>query len=194
MIDTKARHTVQPLLNKSADAALKIGLTANQVTIIGFLVGISAGGAVYLGYSWLALALLWFSGYLDAVDGTMARKTTSTKFGTVLDVSFDRLVEAGIIVGLAFRFPDLMWVMLLLVVSILYTVTIFLTVGAVADENSEKSFYYQPAIAERTEGFILLSLMIIFVNYLLFFTLLFLAVELIAAMQRLYHAKKILDK
>lgn len=194
MIDTKAKHMVKPFLEKSADVALRLGLTANQVTVLGFLVGASAGVAVFFGYYWLSFLLLWSSGFLDAVDGTMARKTTTTKFGTVLDVSFDRLVEVGIILGLAFRFPDLMWAMLLLTASILYTITIFLTVGAVSNEETEKSFYYQPAIAERTEGFILLSLMILFVEYLLFFTLLFLAVELIAAMQRLYHAKKILDK
>ncbi|QKS72920.1 CDP-alcohol phosphatidyltransferase family protein [Paenalkalicoccus suaedae] len=192
MIDTKARHLVQPVIEKTADRALKLGLTANQVTVIGFLIGISAGVAVYFGQYMLGLALLWFSGYLDAVDGTMARKTVSTKFGTVLDVSFDRLVEVAVILGLAFRYPDTMWASLLLLGSIIYCITIFLTVGAVADEETEKSFYYQPALAERTEGFILLSLMIIFVDYLLFFTLLFLAVEIITAIQRLLHAKRLL--
>jgi phosphatidylglycerophosphate synthase len=194
VIDTKAKHIVQPLVEKSADKALRAGMHANQVTVIGFLIGLAAAVSVYFGYYWTGLLLLWVSGFIDTVDGAMARKTTPSKFGTVLDVSFDRLVEIGIILALAFRFPDTMWAMLLLTASILYTVTIFLTVGAVSDENTEKSFYYQPALAERTEGFLLLSLMIIFVDYLLFFTLLFLFVEIITAMQRLYHAKQILDK
>ncbi|NJP37875.1 CDP-alcohol phosphatidyltransferase family protein [Alkalicoccus luteus] len=194
MIDTKARYIVQPVIEKTAGVALRTGLSANQMTVLGFLTGAAAAGAVFAGWYVTGFLLLWFSGFLDAVDGTMARKTTSTKFGTVLDVSFDRLVEAGIILALAFRYPDLMWAMLLLMASILYTVTIFLTVGAVADKKTEKSFYYQPALAERTEGFILLSLMILFTEYLLFFTLLFLAVELITAFQRLYMAKKLLQE
>ncbi|PRO66620.1 CDP-alcohol phosphatidyltransferase family protein [Alkalicoccus urumqiensis] len=193
MIDTKARHLVQPVINKSADTALKLGLHANHVTVAGFAVGIGAAGAVYAGWYMAGLALLWLSGFLDVVDGTMARKTAPSKFGTVLDISFDRLVEFGIIFALAMRFPDVMWLLLLLTGSILYTFAVFLSVGAVADEESEKSFYYQPALAERTEGFILLSLMIIFVDYLFYMALLFLTVQIITVLQRLYLARKILS-
>lgn len=194
MLDTRGRRYVQPVIDVSADTFLKWGLTANHVTVISFLIGVTSGLFVYFEQTVLALFVLWFSGFLDVVDGTMARKTKPSSFGTVLDVSFDRLVEISVILGLAFAYPDAMWVMLLLSVSIIYCMTIFLTVGAVSEKQGVKSFYYQSGLAERTEGFILFSLMIIFTNHLILIGLIFLAVEIITSLQRLIEAKVILGK
>ncbi|WP_280771137.1 CDP-alcohol phosphatidyltransferase family protein [Salipaludibacillus daqingensis] len=192
MLDTKARHIVEPFIKQSANLFLKMGLTANQVTMIAFIIGVSSGLFIYFDQPIIALAVLWFSGFLDVVDGTMARQTKTSSFGTVLDVSFDRLVEISVILGLAFRYPDSMWVLLLLSVSIIYAMTVFLTVGAVSEKKGIKTFYYQPGLAERTEGFILFSLMIIFPQYLVAIALVFLAVEIFTSLQRLAQASKIL--
>ncbi|SES07767.1 CDP-alcohol phosphatidyltransferase family protein [Salisediminibacterium halotolerans] len=192
MLDSNARQYIQPVVDTSADLFLKRGFTANQVTVISFIIGVSSGIFVYFEMTVTALIVLWLSGFLDVIDGTMARKTKPSSFGTVLDVSFDRLVEISVILGLAFRYPDAMWVMLLLSVSIIYCMTIFLSVGAVAEQKGIKTFYYQSGLAERTEGFILFSLMIIFTDYLIWIGLIFLAVEIITSLQRLLEAKKIL--
>ncbi|PYZ91666.1 CDP-alcohol phosphatidyltransferase [Salipaludibacillus keqinensis] len=192
MLDTKARHLVQPAVSRSASLFLKLGFTANQVTTIAFIIGVSSGLFIYIDQPIIALAALWFSGFLDIVDGTMARKTQTSSFGTVLDVSFDRLVEISVILGLAFRYPDAMWILLLLSVSIIYAMTVFLTVGAVSEKSGVKSFYYQPGLAERTEGFILFSLMIAFPSYLIAIAAVFLAVEIFTTLQRLREAAKIL--
>jgi archaetidylinositol phosphate synthase len=194
MLDTHGRKFVQPIIEKTAKGLLNIGLSANQVTYIAFLVGLSTGPLIYFEYPMWAVFALWLSGFLDAVDGSMARLTETSPWGTVLDVSFDRLVEISVILGLAFRFPNVMWALLLLSVSIIYSMTIFLTVGAVSEKQGMKSFYYQAGVAERTEGFILFSLMMIFTDYLLVLTLLFFAVELFTGLQRLFEAKRILNK
>jgi archaetidylinositol phosphate synthase len=138
------------------------------------------------------LSLLLCSGFLDAVDGTMARLTKPSSWGTVLDVTLDRLVEISVILGLAFAFPDAMWALLLLSVSIIFSMTVFLTVGAVSENKGMKSFHYQAGLAERTEGFILFTLMILLANHLLLITLIFLAVEIFTGMQRLLEARRIL--
>ena len=192
MLDTHARKYVQPLMDRTADSLLRVGLTANQVTILSFIIGVSSGLLVYFDQFILAVIVLWVSGYLDAVDGTMARKTRPSAFGTVLDVSFDRVVEISVILGLAFRFPEAMWALLLLSTSIIFAMTIFLTVGAVSEKKGVKSFYYQAGAAERTEGFLLFTAMILFHNILVMLTLVFLAIELFTAFQRLSEAKKIL--
>ncbi len=179
-------------MDRTADLLLRVGLTANQVTILSFIVGVSSGFLIYFEQFILAVIVLWVSGYLDAVDGTMARKTNPSAFGTVLDVSFDRVVEISVILGLAFRFPEAMWALLLLSTSIIFAMTIFLTVGAVSEKKGVKSFYYQAGAAERTEGFILFTAMILFHNILVILTLVFLAIELFTAFQRLAEAKKIL--
>ncbi|MCA0985884.1 CDP-alcohol phosphatidyltransferase family protein [Guptibacillus algicola] len=192
MLDTHGRKYVQPIMDKTAGWLLKIGLSANQVTTISFIIGVSSGLFIYFDQPILAVIVLWISGYLDAVDGTMARKTKPSAFGTVLDVSFDRVVEISVIVGLAFAFPESMWALLLLSTSIIFAMTIFLTVGAVSEKQGIKSFYYQAGAAERTEGFLLFTAMILFPSYLTILTLLFLAIELFTSLQRLTEAKRIL--
>jgi|SRR5690606_3876429 len=192
MLDTHARKHVQPIVEKTADALLKLGFTANGVTKIAFAIGISSGLLIYLDKPILAVIALWLSGYLDVVDGTMARKTKPSPWGTLLDISFDRLVEIGVILGLAFRFPDSMWALLLLCASIVIAMTIFLTVGALSDKKGMKSFYYQAGLAERTEGFILFTLMILFSTYLTAITLIFFVIQIFTISQRLAEAKRIL--
>jgi len=194
MLDTKARRYVDPVISKTANSLLKIGLNANQVTFTAFLIGIFSGLFVYIEQPILAIIVLWLSGFLDAVDGTMARQTRTSSFGTVLDVSYDRLVEISVILGLAFLYPHAMWVLLILSVSIIYAMTIFLTVGAVSEKKGIKTFYYQPGLAERTEGFLLFTLMIIFPNYLVGLTILFIGVEVFTALQRLNEARVILKE
>ncbi|MDQ0427281.1 phosphatidylglycerophosphate synthase [Planomicrobium stackebrandtii] len=192
MLDTHARKHVQPVVEKTADALLKMGFTADGVTKIAFVIGMSSGLFIYLDQPFWAVVVLWLSGYLDVVDGTMARKTKPSSWGTLLDISFDRLVEISVILGLAFRFPDSMWALLLLSVSIIVAMTVFLTVGALSDKEGMKSFYYQAGLAERTEGFILFTLMIVFSTYLTAITLVFCAVQLVTICQRMAEARRIL--
>ncbi|XQY92947.1 CDP-alcohol phosphatidyltransferase family protein [Metabacillus sp. HB246100] len=193
MLDTHARKYVQPSIEKTAKGLVNLGLTANQVTWIAFGIGASSGLFIFLEQPILAILTLWFSGFLDAVDGTMARLTKPSSWGTVLDITFDRIVEISVILGLAFAFPDSQWALLLLSVSIIVSMTIFLTVGAVTEKQGMKSFYYQAGLAERTEGFILFSLMILLSPYLTIVTLIFFGIELYTAFQRLMEAKKILQ-
>lgn len=193
MLDTYARKHVQPAVDKTADYLLKKGWTADGVTKTAFAIGLSSGVFIYLDQPALALIALWLSGFLDVVDGTMARKTKPSPWGTLLDISFDRLVEISVILGLAFRFPDSMWALLLLSASIIVAMTVFLTVGALSEKQGTKSFYYQAGLAERTEGFILFTLMIIFSPYLTAITLLFIAVQIFTIFQRMAEAKRILS-
>lgn len=193
MLDTYARKHVQPAVDKTADYLLKKGWTADGVTKTAFAIGLSSGVFIYLDQLVLALIALWLSGFLDVVDGTMARKTKPSPWGTLLDISFDRLVEISVILGLAFRFPDSMWALLLLSASIIVAMTVFLTVGALSEKQGMKSFYYQAGLAERTEGFILFTLMIVFSPYLTAITLLFIAVQIFTIFQRMAEAKRILS-
>lgn len=189
MLDTHGRKYIAPLIDGAARGLLKLRLTANQVTCCALVFGILAGVLTFYGLVAFALLSLWFSGFLDAVDGSMARisKTTSS-WGTVLDITYDRMVETGVILGLAFRYPEAMWAMLLLVSAIVISMTVFLTVGAVAEKKGVKSFYYQAGLAERTEGFIMLSVMMLFSNYLVVLTLVFAGMVIFTAAQRFLEA------
>ena len=193
MLDTHCRKYIQPLIGVGADIAMKLGLSANGVTIIAMLLGLLSGVLVALGFNIAAVLVLWFSGYLDAVDGTIARKTkSSSPFGTVMDITFDRMVEGAVILGVAYKYSDFSFISLILAVSIIISMTIFLTTGPLAENKGEKTFYYQAGLAERTEGFLMLSLMILLKENAGIVINIFTAMVLFTAFQRFVEAKKIL--
>lgn len=195
MLDTHARHWVQPIIGKTAGFFIRIGLTANQITWTAFAIGLSTGGFIYYDAPVWAVILLWISGYLDAVDGSMARISRKTSaWGTLLDITFDRLVELSVIIGLAAIYPEARFLLLLLTASIVFSMTVFLTVGALTEKKGMKSFYYQAGVAERTEGFILFSIMILFPEWLIWTTGVFLAVEVFTGFQRMLEARRILKE
>lgn len=194
MIDTYARKYAQPIIQRTARSFIGMGLNANQVTWTAFVFGVASNVLVYLERPVLAIIVLWLSGYLDAVDGSMAREQNEiSAWGTVMDVTFDRIVELGIIIALAIRFPQVQLLLLLLTSAIVFSMTVFLTVGALSDKKGIKSFYYQAGLAERTEGFILFSVMVLFPHWLMWSTGLFLCVEIFTGLQRMLEARRILE-
>lgn len=193
MIDTYARKYVEPMIRRTAVGCIKLGLTPNQVTVTTFFIGLGASVSVFVNQPVLAVVLLWISGYFDAVDGSMARELRQiSAWGTLLDITFDRIVELAIIIVLAIEHPNAQFLLLLLTAGIVFSITVFLTVGSLTEKKGVKSFYYQAGLAERTEGFILLSLMILFTHELRWITSVFLVVEVFTGLQRMNEAKKIL--
>jgi archaetidylinositol phosphate synthase len=81
--------------------------------------------------------------------------------------------------------------MLWLMGSIIFSMTVFLTVGALSEKKGIKSFYYQAGLLERTEGFVFFSLMLLLPGYLVPLTYLFVALEIFTALQRLYEAHRL---
>ncbi|EQK43523.1 CDP-alcohol phosphatidyltransferase family protein [Paraclostridium bifermentans] len=193
MLDTHGRKYVDPIINCGANFFIKLNLTANNVTVIALLLGILTSVFIYIDMNILAVITLWISGYLDAVDGSIARKTKTTSlFGTLMDITFDRIVETSIILSLAMRYSNARINFIVLLICIIISMTIFLTVGALVEKKGMKSFYYQAGVAERSEGFLMFSLMILVPNYIVIFTNLFSAIIFITIIQRIIEAKKIL--
>lgn len=194
MLDTHARKYVNPIIELGAEFLLKLKLTPNNVTILALLLGISTSIFLYFDMQVVAVIVLWISGYLDAVDGAMARRSnSSSSFGTLLDIVSDRIVEVGIVLVLGIKFVDLRYNFIVLTACILMSMTIFLTVGALSEKKGVKSFYYQAGVAERSEGFIFFSLMILFPGYLRIITNIFSILIIVTAIQRFLEAKRLLD-
>lgn len=193
MLDTHARKYVSPFIEFGANIFIKRKISANTVTILALILGVLSAILLYLDKNILAVIVLWISGYLDAVDGSIARKTnSSSSFGTVLDITFDRIVEIGIIFVSSLKFEDVRLNIIVLLACILISMVIFLTVGAVSEKSGVKSFYYQAGVAERSEGFIMLSLMMVFESYLGIVVNIFSFIVIITALQRMIEAKNIL--
>ncbi|BCJ86282.1 hypothetical protein [Effusibacillus dendaii] len=108
----------------------------------------------------------------------------------MLDITFDRIVELSVIIGVAAKYPQVQFWLLLLTAGIVFSMTVFLTVGALSEKKGVKSFYYQAGLAERTEGFILFPIMMLFPAWLLITTKIFVFVEIFTAIQRMWEAKR----
>ncbi len=192
MLDSNARRFVEPLLRSIALALRQLGISANVVSLCALVVGFGAAACAALGHAALAIILLWSSGTLDALDGTLARLSAGTPIGAILDITFDRVVEVSIIGALAWRYPPLRLELLALVGAIAVAMSLFLSIAAAVINRSVKSFHYAPGLGERTEAFIFLTMMIVDPRHLGLWTAFFIVVILVTMGQRLRHAARLL--
>ncbi len=179
--------------DKAAAFLLKIGLTANAVTIIGCLGHIGACWLAYKGkFAWAGLLLIVFAVF-DFFDGTMSRMVTNgkgTKFGAVLDSTTDRYAEFMIFGGILMYYAkhgQMVWV----------AVCIAAMMGAflVPYTRAKGEIYgldMRLGIMSRLERYIVLvaCLLIGFPNIAMAVIAVF---ANITAIQRLVHMKKNLD-
>lgn len=95
------RKTFNEPLNWIASKVLKIGLTPNHITFIGFLGNVAAAILIGFGHLRWAGLLAVLMAPLDAVDGAMARLGgKSSKFGAFFDSVIDRYDEVFLFGGL----------------------------------------------------------------------------------------------
>ena len=82
-----------------------LGISPNQVTIAGALLGMAAGHTIAHGHPKRGGLLVLAAGMMDVLDGALARLTgKSTKFGLVLDATLDRFSEGAILSGLLIQY------------------------------------------------------------------------------------------
>jgi phosphatidylglycerophosphate synthase len=95
MIDTLLRPHLLPVIDTMAAKVAQSGFSANQLTLIAFAFGIAGCFAVGMQAYPLGLLLLLLNRFLDALAGSIARKSGVTDFGTILDLLCDYLIFAG---------------------------------------------------------------------------------------------------
>lgn len=184
MIDTYMRGSYQkifvaPLLRYFE----KQNLNPNVITLLALLFGVAILPTLAMGYTHTAITLLLVSGYLDTLDGSLARarNITSPK-GAVFDIISDRIVEFCVVMGLYLVDPETraLWCLLMLG-GILICVTSFLVVGIFIENASEKGFHYSPGLMERAEAFLFFACMIFFPQLFAIFAGAFITLVLLTA-------------
>ncbi|MEX2552814.1 MAG: CDP-alcohol phosphatidyltransferase family protein [Actinomycetota bacterium] len=86
-------------------ALSRTGLSANAVTVLGFLVTLASAYVIATGHHITAGLVLVGGALFDTLDGVVARATgTSSMRGAFLDSTLDRLSDAAIFTGLIWRF------------------------------------------------------------------------------------------
>ncbi len=177
-----------------ADFLLKLGLSANTVTVIGCLGHIIAAYFAGTGKFWAAGLLLILFAIFDFIDGTMARKATGgsgTKFGAVLDSTTDRYAEFMIFGSILYYYAahnQLLWV----VISIAAMAGSFL-VPYTRAKGEIYGLDMRLGMMSRLERYIVLVVCLL-VGYPNIAMAVIAVFGNITAIQRLLHMKKNLDK
>lgn len=193
MLDTHARRLVQPLFDSLARELGRRGIAPLRVTVWALGLGVLGAACLALGWTTAFLVLLWLSGLLDAVDGTLARQNgTAGRGGALVDIVCDRVVEAAVILAMGLRFADIRLELLALCAAVILSLTVFLTAAAALPGTRDKSFHYQAGLAERTEGFIFFSLMALWPQHAGAVALVFALTVGFTAAQRLRAALRLL--
>jgi CDP-diacylglycerol--glycerol-3-phosphate 3-phosphatidyltransferase len=160
-----ARGVVAPVIEPVARALLRVGLTADMVTVIG--AAITVASALILipqGRLLPALLIVGFFIAMDVIDGTMARLSGSQgPYGAWLDATLDRVADVavfGSLVMWAAWHSDtlttyLAWACLAGAVAISYAKARAEAVGATANGG----------IAERAERLIVVGVGVILYSF-----------------------------
>lgn len=149
------------------------GVTADSVSLAGFLVGLCAVPAVAFGHPLIALCFLLINRFADGIDGEIARIGTPTDAGAFLDISLDFIFYASFPLGFALYAPEAnALAAAVLVTSFVGTGASFLAFATQADKNdivspefSYKGLYYLNGLAEGSETILCFVLMCLFPYY-----------------------------
>ena len=153
---------------------LKLKLTPNAVTFLGFLICCISAYFISSGSFLIGGLLVLFSGFMDIFDGALARKMElMSDRGAFLDSTFDRLSEAIVLIGLIYFFSTSNETNLVLLTSLSLVFSILISYLRARIEglgyNSKGGFFTRP------ERVLVVSLGLIFFSPELTVTLLAIA-------------------
>ena len=167
MLDRAAIVLLAPVLSRGARVLQRAGLSADVVTLAGFVIGVFAALAIAQRACALGLALLLASRLCDGLDGALARLTQPTDRGAFLDIVLDFLFYASI--PLAFAIADPAAHALpaaVLLAAFIGTGSSFLAYAVLAERRGlrsdaypRKGIFYLGGLTEATETLLCFALM-----------------------------------
>ncbi|PSW21310.1 CDP-alcohol phosphatidyltransferase family protein [Photobacterium sanctipauli] len=159
MLDRYAIKVIKWPLTTLSALPDKLGITANQVTLFGFFLGLLTLPALILErYDW-ALAFIILNRIFDGLDGAIARRQGITDCGGFLDITLDFLFYSLVPFGFVLANPEANAVAgAFLIFSFIGTGSSFLSFAIMAGKRNiespiykQKSLYYIGGLTEGTE-------------------------------------------
>lgn len=159
MLDKYSIKVIRWPLTQSAKILNSAGVTANQTTFFGFLIGCLAFPSLTFQQYDLALLFVVLNRICDGLDGALARIQGITDAGGFLDISLDFLFYSLIPFGFVIANPDANAVAgAFLIFSFIGTGSSFLAFAVMAGKQGienpvykHKSLYYMSGLTEGTE-------------------------------------------
>ena len=198
MLDGWARRIVQPLLDRAA-TGLAQHLTANQVSALGAVFGVAAGGLIWAGWTGAALVALLASRVADGLDGSVARLRGKTDFGGVWDIACDFIFYAAIPLGFVLADPAGHGAAGAALLAAFYiNAATFLGFAILAEKRGmetrargEKSLYFTAGLMEGSETIAFFAAMCLFPHAFPALAMVFAALCLVTAGARLRLAARV---
>ena len=166
MLDARLRRLIDSPLDRLAAPLASRGLSANAVTVVGFLIGLGAAAAIAGRAYLLGLGLLLLNRLLDGLDGAVARRRGLTDLGGFLDIVLDFLIYSAVPFAFALADPGAnALAAAFLIFSFVGTGSSFLAFaimaakrGIATDLRGQKSLYYLGGLTEGTETILMFVL------------------------------------
>jgi phosphatidylglycerophosphate synthase len=166
MLDARIRAVIDPGLDRLAGQLQRLGLSANQVTIGGFALGLLAMALIATGSYMPALLAILLSRLADGLDGALARRHGITDLGGFLDIVLDFIFYSGVAFAFALADPGRNALpAAFLIFSFVGTGSSFLAFAVLAAKrrlqpprHTAKSLYYIGGLTEGSETIAVLAL------------------------------------
>ena len=159
MLDGVARRLIGPSLDRLGRSLAGSGISADQVTVAGFLLGLAAAGAIAMQFYAIGLVLILASRLCDGLDGAVARHSFRTDRGGFLDIVLDFAFYAAIPLAFVLARPEANAIAgAVLLASFYVNGASFLAYAVMAEKRGlsgaargPKSLYFTTGLAEATE-------------------------------------------
>lgn len=167
MLDSKLRPLIDPPLNLVADIIAATGITADIITLAGFLCSLCSFAALALQAYGVALCFIILSRLMDGLDGAVARASAQgpSDRGAFFDILTDFIFYGGTVFFFAVGRPDAALAAAFLIFSFIGSGVSFLAYSIMTakrglnhDRQGQKSFYYVAGLCEGSETIIFLVL------------------------------------
>ena len=195
MFDAQLRPLIDRLLNPIGRGLVTLGVTANQVTMIGLAFGLIAAGCVAAGLFYPALWFVIANRVIDGLDGAVARASRSSDFGGYLDIVSDFIFYSAIPLSFAVARPEAALAAAFLIFSFIGTATSFLGFAILAEKHKvttqirgKKAFYYLGGLTEGTETILLFLAMLVWPDYFSLMAIIFGILCWVTTATRIYAA------
>lgn len=195
MLDKFITPIIKPLLEPLVVLFYKGGITADQLTVAGFLVGMLALPLIAFELWHAALIAIILNRVFDGLDGALARYAgQSSSAGGYLDITLDFLFYAAVPLGFVLVNPEQNAIAgALLLAAFIGTGSSFLAFAIAAEkfqldkpQFKYKSFYYLNGLTEGTETIVLFIAFCIWPQHFVVLASIFAAACAVTIMTRIY--------
>ncbi len=183
------RADLQSFFESFGGKLAKSGVSANAMSIIGFIIGLLAINFISLQMYATGLLCVLINRAFDGLDGAIARQTKVTNFGVFLDVVLDYVFYAGVIFAFALARPEANAVAAsFMLVGFFASACALLAYGVIAGKKNEdvdilkKSPVYLGGMAQWSETFAAIVIMCIIPSGFMALAIFFGVISLVKAM------------